>query len=163
MKRALYPGSFDPITFGHINLIERALPLFDEVLVAVVDNPKKSAFFTPEERVDMIKQSFENHPLRQKLRLDHFSGLLVDYARTQKASVLLRGLRSAPDFEIEFQMAHANRKIGQGLETFFMMTGEEFFYISSQFVREVASFGGDVSAFVPPHVAKRLIVSQNCQ
>ena len=150
---ALYPGSFDPLTFGHLNLIKRGAKIFDEVLVAIAHNVRKTALFTPDERMAMIAEAVE--PLGN-VRVATFEGLLVDYAKKSQATAILRGLRAVSDFEFEFQLAHMNRRLGEGLETVFMMTGEEHFYVSSQLVREVAQFGGNVGGLVPPHVEQRL-------
>ena len=150
--RALYPGSFDPITLGHLNLITRGLKMFDQLIVAVAHNPRKQGLFTVDERMDMIRKAIPD----PRVEVTHFEGLLVNAAQQFKASVVLRGLRGVADFEFEFQMTHINRRLGQGLETLFMMTGEEHFYVSSQFVREIAMFGGSVTGLVPPHVEKCL-------
>ena len=134
MTLALYPGSFDPVTFGHINLMRRGLKLFDSLIVGVAHNVRKQGLFTPQERVDMIAQAIDD----PRLEVTAFEGLLTQYAQKRGASVILRGLRAVSDFEFEFQLAHMNRRIGQGLETVFMMTGEEHFYVSSQIIREIA-------------------------
>lgn len=152
MTLALYPGSFDPITNGHLNLIRRGLQLFDSLIVAVAHNVRKKSLFTVQERMDMIAESVDD----PRLEVAAFEGLLTVYAQKRSAQVVLRGLRAVSDFEFEFQLAHMNRRIGAGLETVFMMTGEEHFYVSSQIVREIASFGGQVTGFVPPHVERRL-------
>lgn len=153
MTVALYPGSFDPVTYGHINLIHRGLGLFDKVLVAVARNVRKQALFTPEERMAMIAEAVGQNA---RLEVCAFDGLLVDYANQRGATCVLRGLRAVSDFEFEFQLAHMNRRLSAGLETVFMMTGEEHFYVSSQMVREVASFGGNVAGLVTPHVEQQL-------
>jgi pantetheine-phosphate adenylyltransferase len=153
MTVALYPGSFDPITYGHINLINRGLGLFDKLLVAVAKNVRKQALFSPEERMEMISEALGENA---RIEVCAFDGLLVDYANVRGATCILRGLRAVSDFEFEFQLAHMNRRLSAGLETVFMMTGEEHFYVSSQMVREVASFGGKVAGLVPPHVEQRL-------
>lgn len=153
MPRALYPGSFDPLTNGHVDVIDRALRVFGQLLVAVAVNPKKKPLFSPRARVEMIREVFSRQP---GVEVDHFSGLLVDYARSRGAGVIVRGLRAVSDFEYEFQMANMNRKLAPELETFFVMTGEGHFYVSSQTVKEVAELGGRVNEFVPPSVAKRL-------
>jgi len=153
MTVALYPGSFDPVTYGHINLIHRGLGLFDKVIVAVAKNVRKQALFTPEERMAMISEALGENA---RLEVCAFEGLLVDYAGQRGATCVLRGLRAVSDFEFEFQLAHMNRRLSAGLETVFMMTGEEHFYVSSQMVREVASFGGKVAGLVPPHVEQQL-------
>lgn len=153
MTIALYPGSFDPVTYGHLNLINRGLGLFDKLLVAVAKNVRKQALFTPEERMALIHESIGDN---QRVEVCAFDGLLVDYANQRGATCIVRGLRAVSDFEFEFQLAHMNRRLSAGLETVFMMTGEEHFYVSSQMVREVASFGGKVAGLVPPHVEHAL-------
>ena len=153
MTIALYPGSFDPMTYGHLNLINRGLGLFDKLLVAVAKNVRKQALFTPEERMALISESTGDNA---RVEVCAFDGLLVNYANQRGATCILRGLRAVSDFEFEFQLAHVNRRLSAGLETVFMMTGEEHFYVSSQMVREVASFGGKVAGLVPPHVEHAL-------
>lgn len=153
MKIAIYPGSFDPITYGHLNLIERGLKVFDKLVVAVARNVNKSALFSAEERMEMIREASADI---RGVEVDSFEGLLVEYARQRSAKVILRGLRAISDFEFEFQLAHMNRRLNPELETVFMMTGEDHFYVSSQLVREVASFGGAVTGLVPEHVERRL-------
>ena len=150
---AIYPGSFDPLTLGHLNLIQRGLATFDRLIVAVVYNPNKSSLFTPEERMAMIREATKNDP---RIEVDSFHGLLVDYCEKKKVNVVLRGLRAAQDFEYEFEMAMMNRRLRPGLELVFMMTDDAFFYISATMVREVAKLGGDVSQFVPSQVLKHL-------
>jgi pantetheine-phosphate adenylyltransferase len=150
---AIYPGSFDPITNGHIELIFRGLEVFDRLVVAVAHNPRKEPMFTTEERTRLIREAL---PERPDLEVDCFEGLLVDYAARRHARVILRGLRAVADFEYEFQMANMNKKINPAVETLFMMTGEKYFFLSSQNVREVATFGGPVDDLVPPNVAKAL-------
>lgn len=154
MTIALYPGSFDPITNGHLNIIERGLQLFDTLVVAVSRNIRKKALFTAEERVEMLREVIGHHAT---VEIDTFDGLLVDYARSRQAKVILRGLRAISDFEFEFQMTHMNRRLAPEVETVFMMTGEEHFYVSSSLVREVAHFGGSVTGLVPPTVEERLL------
>ena len=153
MTLAIYPGSFDPITNGHVNLIERGLKVFDKLVVAIANNVRKTPLFTIAERKEMIREAVGN---TDKIEIDTFDGLLVDYATTRAPAVVLRGLRAISDFEFEFQMAHMNRRLQPELETVFMMTGEDHFYVSSQIVREVASFGGSVSGLVPSNVEQRL-------
>jgi pantetheine-phosphate adenylyltransferase len=150
---ALYPGSFDPLTHGHLNVIHRGLKLFDHLIVAVAHNVRKKALFDVEERKAMIAQAVGPDP---RVEVTSFEGLLVQYAQDRQANCILRGLRAVSDFEFEFQLAHLNRRLGRGLETVFMMTGEEHFYVSSQMVREIASFSGNVSGLVPPHVEHKL-------
>ena len=152
---AVYPGSFDPITNGHIDLVKRTLRVFDRIIVAIATNPEKdSSLFTVEERLQMIREVFRS--LGKRVQVDSFEGLLVNYAERTGAKVIIRGLRAISDFEYEFQMAMMNRSLKPNLETLFMMTGESYFYISSRLVKEVVSFGGDVSGLVPKIVLKRL-------
>jgi len=154
-KIAVYPGSFDPITNGHIDLVERTLRVFNRVIVAIASNPNKDdSLFSVNERLEMIQQVFRAQGKR--VQADSFEGLLVDYAEKVGAGVIIRGLRAVSDFEYEFQMAMMNRELRPKLETLFMMTGESYFYISSRLVKEVVSLGGDVSALVPKIVLKKL-------
>ena len=150
---AVYPGSFDPVTNGHIDIISRARHLFDKVIVAVLDNPVKSKSFTVEERVQMLKASLAGH---KGVEVDSFSGLLVDYLRRKKATNIIRGLRAVSDLEYEFQLASMNRHLFGKCETVFLMPDERYTYLSSSIVREVARMGGDVSGLVPTPVAKHL-------
>jgi pantetheine-phosphate adenylyltransferase len=149
---AIYPGSFDPLTHGHLSIITRGLRILDKLIVAVVLNPKKQPLFSVEERMQLIRDAV-NDP---RVEVDQFQGLLVDYARRKGVTTVLRGLRAVSDFEYEFQMANMNRKLEPDFETIFMMTGEDYFYISSQLVREVAALGGNVGGLVPPNVLARL-------
>ncbi len=152
---AVYPGSFDPITNGHIDLVKRTLCVFDRVVVAIATNPDKDdCLFSVEERLEMIREVFKK--LRKHVRVDSFEGLLVNYAEKTGARVIIRGLRAISDFEYEFQMAMMNRGLKPNIETLFMMTGESYFYISSRLVKEVVSLGGDVSELVPKNVLRRL-------
>jgi len=157
MTLALYPGSFDPITNGHINIIQRGLNIFDKLVVAVAINVRKTPLFSAEERMEMIREAVDS----DRVEVDCFEGLLVDYAIRRQSNVVLRGLRALSDFEFEFQLAHMNRRLGaeseNGLDTVFMMTGEEHFYVSSSLVREISSFGGNVSDFIPDSVESRLL------
>lgn len=150
---AIYPGSFDPLTLGHLDLIERASRIFDQVIVAVGVNSRKKTVFSAEERIAMVKGAVKG---LKNVKVDAFDGLLVNYARAKDIHVLLRGLRAFSDFEYEFQMALANRKMASEIEMIFLMPKETFSYISSSTVREIAERGGDVSPFVPP-VVKRFI------
>lgn len=153
MRLAVYPGTFDPITNGHLDLIDRAANLFDRVVVAVATNPAKEPLFTLEERLEMIRRSateFDN------VDVDHFEGLLVDYARGINACAIVRGLRAVSDFEYEFQMALMNRKLSNGIVTVFLMPGDKYTYLNSSIVKEVARFGGDVGCFVPSYVEDKL-------
>ncbi|SVE58341.1 uncharacterized protein METZ01_LOCUS511195 [marine metagenome] len=156
MTLAVYPGSFDPITNGHINLIERGLQVFDRLVVAVANNVRKKALFTADERIKMIEEAIDS----DRLEVDTFDGLLVDYAKERNARIILRGLRALSDFEFEFQLAHMNARLGSsmpgGIETMFMMTGEEHFYVSSSLIREISSFGGSVTGLVPTRVEEML-------
>ena len=153
MPVALYPGSFDPLTNGHLSLIQRGLETFDRVIVAIANNPKKTPLFSVDERRALITEAVQGNP---RVEIDAFDGLLVEYAKRRGLKVILRGLRAVSDFEYEFQLANMNRKLAPQIETVFMMTGEDYFYISSQLVREVASFGGDVTGMVPDNVLARL-------
>ncbi|HWP60561.1 MAG TPA: pantetheine-phosphate adenylyltransferase [Candidatus Acidoferrales bacterium] len=154
-KVALYPGSFDPITNGHVDLVQRTLQVFDRIIVAISVNPdKRDALFTVEERLQMAREVFRDS--KGRVKVDSFEGLLVDYAKRAGATVIIRGLRAVSDFEYEFQMAMMNRHLKPDLETLFMMTGQSFFYISSRLVKEVMSLGGDVSHVVPENVLKKL-------
>jgi len=153
---AVYPGSFDPITNGHVDIVRRSLQVFTRVIVAVAFNANKdSAWFLPEERVAMIRETFRSEG--ERVEADAFSGLLVDYAATRGANVIVRGLRAVADFEYEFQMAMMNRHLRPQVETIFMMTGESHFYTSSRLVKEVASLGGNVAGLLPDHVVPQLI------
>ncbi len=155
MTVAVYPGSFDPITNGHVDIVRRSLQVFDRVIVGVAFNPHKdSAWFTPEERVEMIRETFRAES--DRVLVDAFSGLLVDYAVTRGANVIIRGLRAVADFEYEFQMTMMNRHLTPQVETIFMMTGESHFYTSSRLVKEVASLGGNVAGLIPDNVVPRL-------
>ena len=153
MKRAIYPGSFDPVTFGHIDVIGRALRLFDEVIVAVAPSEGKSPLFPVVERLDLIRASL---PGETRLSVKQFDGLLVDFVKAEKAAAVIRGLRAVSDFEFEFQMALMNRRLAPDVETIFLMPKEDYSYISSRIVKEVARLGGDVSGVVPAPVAAAL-------
>ncbi len=146
MLRAIYPGSFDPITNGHLDVLARAARLFDEVIMAVANNQSKQVLFSVAERVDLLKISCQHLP---NVRVASFDGLLVDFARQSEAKAVIRGLRAVSDFEFEFQMALMNRSLEPGLEALFLMPSEEYSYISSRMVKEVARLGGEVSRFVP--------------
>ncbi len=151
---AIYPGTFDPLTTGHLDLILRSCDIFAQVIVAVADSLPKSPLFSIQERVDMIKQVTKHLP---KVEVESFSGLLVDYMRSRHAHVALRGLRAISDFEYEFQLAQMNRKLYPEFEIVYMMPDEKYTYISSSLVKQVAAFGGDVSAFVPDEIRPKLI------
>jgi pantetheine-phosphate adenylyltransferase len=152
-KIAVYPGSFDPITNGHVNLIERALEVFDRLVVAVAHNPNKSALFSVEERLEMIRVALKNNP---RVVVASFEGLLVDFVEKQGAGVIVRGLRALSDFEYEFQMTLMNRKLNRKVDTIFLMTGYKWFYTSSRIIKEAASLGGSVRGLVPEIVHQRL-------
>jgi pantetheine-phosphate adenylyltransferase len=146
---ALYPGSFDPPTNGHLSIIQRGLRVFDELVVAVLRNPAKDALFTVEERVELLRGAVNGD---KRVTVKTFEGLLVKFAQQEGVNTVLRGLRAVSDFEYEFQMANMNRKLDKEIETLFMMTGEDYFYISSRFVRDVARLGGEVDGLVPQNV-----------
>jgi pantetheine-phosphate adenylyltransferase len=153
MKRAIYPGSFDPVTNGHLDVIGRAGKLFDEIIVAVAHNDEKAPLFSLEERLALLHQALDKI---DNVRVAQFDGLLVEFAAAQKANAVIRGLRAVSDFEFEFQMALMNRKLEDSVETIFLMPKEEYTYLSSRLVKEVARLGGDVSGFVPRPVAEAL-------
>jgi pantetheine-phosphate adenylyltransferase len=146
---ALYPGSFDPPTNGHLSIIQRGLKVFDELIVAVLRNPAKDAVFSVEERVELLREAVNGD---KRVTVKTFEGLLVKFAQQERVNTVLRGLRAVSDFEYEFQMANMNRKLDKEIETLFMMTGEDYFYISSRFVRDVARLGGEVDGLVPQNV-----------
>lgn len=153
MKRAIYPGSFDPVTTGHLDVLDRAARLFDEVIVAVAYNDQKQALFSSEERMTLLKGATER---LKNVRVERFDGLLVEFARQQEAGAVIRGLRAVSDFEFEFQMALMNRKLEPEIETIFLTPREEYTYLSSRLVKEIARLGGNVDPFVPPSVAEAL-------
>jgi pantetheine-phosphate adenylyltransferase len=146
---ALYPGTFDPITNGHLDIIQRSLAIFDRVLVAIAVNVRKEPLFTTQERMDLIRAAVGPEP---RLEVDSFHGLLVDYVLHRGARIVVRGLRAIADFEYEFQLAHMNRRLAPGVDTIFLPTTQENFYVSSSLVKEIASFGGDISGVVPAAV-----------
>jgi pantetheine-phosphate adenylyltransferase len=152
-RRAIYPGTFDPVTYGHIDLIQRARKIFDEVIVAVAHNPGKHPLFTVEERVALLRRTTRS---LRGVSVDHFDSLVVNYARRKGARVVIRGLRMLSDFEYEFQMALTNRKLASDVETIFMMPSESFSYVSARLLKEAGELGADLSAFVPSFVAKAL-------
>jgi pantetheine-phosphate adenylyltransferase len=153
MRRAIYPGSFDPVTNGHLDVIERARKLFDEIVVAVAHNDEKQPLFSLEQRLDLLQQTAGRI---ENVRIAQFSGLLVEFARAEQAGAVIRGLRAVSDFEFEFQMALMNRSLNAAVETIFLMPKEEYTYLSSRIVKEIARLGGNVSIFVPNCVAKAL-------
>ncbi|NLM03948.1 MAG: pantetheine-phosphate adenylyltransferase [Clostridiales bacterium] len=146
MNIAIYPGSFDPITNGHLDIIDRASRIYDKLIVSVLQNPNKNPMFTLEERVKLIKEVVKSY---DNVTIDSFSGLLIDYAKSQNANVIIKGLRAVSDFEYEFQMALMNRKLSSDIETVFLMTSSQYSYLSSSIVKEVASFGGCIRGLVP--------------
>ncbi len=152
MKKAIYPGSFDPVTFGHLDVIERASQMFDELTVSVLNNVNKSALFSVEERVNILKEATKHLP---NVYVDSFTGLLIDYAKEKQIHVAIRGLRAITDFEYELQIAQTNRLLSKGrLDTVFLTTSLEYAYLSSSTIKEIASFEGDISQCVPDFVAK---------
>ncbi len=151
--KAIYPGSFDPITYGHLDVIQRALKIFDELWVVVMVNPKKKPLLSLEKRLELIEELLRDEP---RVHVDNHSGLLVDYAKNKNIRTIVRGLRAVTDFQYELEMAIANKHLWHELETVFLMTDEKYSFLSSGLVREVASMGGDVSNWVPPNVLKTL-------
>jgi pantetheine-phosphate adenylyltransferase len=154
MRTVIYPGSFDPVTNGHLDVIQRASKLFDHVIVAVAENEKKSPLFSLAERRELVARSIEG---LQRVSVDTFTCLLVEYVQQQSAGAIIRGLRAVSDFEFEFQMALMNRKLNEGIETIFMMPKDTYTFLSSRLVKEIARLGGDISSFVPPAVQLALV------
>jgi pantetheine-phosphate adenylyltransferase len=152
-KVAIYPGSFDPVTNGHIDIIERGLKLFDKVIVTILYNPNKEYLFSLEERLEMLRDCTKNY---KNVEIDSYDGLLVDYADSRKAHAILRGLRAMSDFEYEFQMALMNRRLNRDVQTVFLMTGFRWIYTSSSIIKEAVQFGGNIEGMVPPLVKKKL-------
>jgi len=161
-KRCVFPGSFDPVTIGHLDLIERAAGLYDEVVVAVLHNPAKTGRFTVEKRIELLKKACAHLP---NVSFDHFEGLLVDYMRASRTRVVLRGLRGTKDFESECQMAQLNHQMAPEVETLFLMTHPAHAHISSSAVREIGMFGGDVTPYVPQSIAQEVaqLLSPRCE
>jgi len=153
MKIAVYPGTFDPVTYGHIDIIKRASRIFDKVIVAVAENPQKEVLFSVDERIEMLKDAIKG---MKNVKVDHFKGLVVDYVKRQGSNVMIRGLRMISDFEYEFQMALTNRKLAGSIETIFMMPHEDYSYVSSKLIKEAASLGANVEKFVPKKAAMAL-------
>ncbi len=149
MVKAVYPGSFDPVTNGHVDIIDRASKVFDQLIVAVLENPRKNPLFSIEERVKMLNRIIDRYP---NVEVDYYRGLLIEYSRKRGAKIIIKGLRAISDFEFEFQMALVNRKLDCDVETLFMMTNNKYSYISSSIVKEVASYGGDIKDLVPREV-----------
>lgn len=154
MSVALYPGSFDPITNGHVSIIKSGLVVFDKIIVAVLKNPKKDALFSVEERLGMIREELKDEP---KIEVDSFEGLTVEYCRQKNVRVVLRGLRAVADFEYELQLANMNRHLNPNVETVFLMANDAYFYVSSNIVKEAARLGGDVTQLVPNSVQRPLL------
>jgi len=152
-KLVIYPGTFDPITNGHISVVSRALKIFDRLVIAILNNPNKLPLFSMEERIQMIREVLKD---QRHVEVESFNGLLVDYVIQKKTNVVIRGLRALSDFEYEFQMALMNRKLSREVQSIFLMTDYKWFYTSSTIIKEAASLGGDVSGLVPPIVCKKL-------
>ena len=152
-RTAVYPGTFDPITNGHLSIVNRALKIFDKLIIAIFNNPQKEPLFSIEERIAMIKDVLRS---KSNIEVDVFDGLLVDYVLKKKSNVILRGIRALSDFEYEFQMALMNRKLNRDVQSIFLMTDYKWFYISSTIIKEAASFNGDISGLVPPSVCEKL-------
>ena len=155
---AIYPGSFDPITYGHLDIIQRGLKIFDHVIVAVARNSQKNSLFSIDERVDLIRSVLKDE---SRVSVDTFTGLLIDYVASKKAHVVIRGLRAISDFEYEFQIAQMNSTIGHDIETMFMMTSVQYGYLSSSIVREVCALGGNVDSFVPVEIKAAMLAKYN--
>lgn len=153
MKRAIYPGTFDPVTYGHLDIVNRGLSIFDEIIIAVAADSQKKTLFTVEERIDMIRRAIGEMP---RVSVESFKGLLVRHIEGKNAHAIIRGLREVSVFEYEFQMALMNRKLNKNIETIFLMSNEKYTYLTSSIVKEVAFLGGDVKAFVPPYVRSLL-------
>lgn len=149
IRRAIYPGSFDPMTNGHVDIVERSLRIFDELTIVVASSSRKEALLDIDERVEIIRRVFRG---KRRVKVDRWDGLIMDCARERRAQAVIRGLRAASDFEYEFMMAAMNKRLNPGVETFFMMTGQNLFFISSTMIKEIFLFGGDVSRYVPREV-----------
>ncbi len=150
---AIYPGSFDPVTNGHLDIVERGLKIFDKIIVTILHNPAKTTLFNVNERLEMLKMSLENFP---NAEADSYSGLLIDYVAQRKATAILRGMRAVSDFEYEFQMALMNRRLNREIQTVFLMTGLRWIFTSSSIIKEAVRFGGDIADMVPPLVERKL-------
>lgn len=157
MRRAIYPGTFDPITYGHLDILNRAIKLFDEIIITIAVNPGKEPLFSLDERRKLIEKTLETHSDKTQIKIEGFDGLLVNFAMEKKASAIIRGLRAVSDFEYEFQMALMNRRLSDGISTVFMMPHEKYTYLNSTIVKEVARLGGNISNFVPPEVEQALL------
>ncbi|MBC2696249.1 MAG: pantetheine-phosphate adenylyltransferase [Desulfobacteraceae bacterium] len=158
-RTAIYPGSFDPVTNGHVDIVERGLKIFDKIIVAILRNPAKEALFTVEERKEMIETSLNKY---SNVEIDVFEGLLVDYAKKRNAGTILRGMRAVSEFEYEFQLALMNRKLNREIQTVFLMTGFRWIFTSSSIIKEAASFGGNINGMVPPLVSLKLKEKFGC-
>ncbi len=158
MRRAIYPGSFDPVTFGHIDMIERSAKIVDELVVAILNNSAKNPLFSVEERVSMLKEITNHVP---NVKINFFDGLLIDYAKKIEATIIIRGLRAVTDFEYELQIAQTNRIVNSEIDTIFLTTSLEYAYLSSTIVKEVASYGGDISHFVPEQLIPQIYEKYN--
>ena len=152
-KLAIYPGSFDPVTLGHVDVVERSLSIFDEIIVLIAESSQKKSLFSVGERKALLQETFKKE---KRVIIDTWDGLLVDYASQKKARAIIRGLRAVSDFEYEFQMAAMNKRLNPKIDTFFMMTSEDTYFVSSHLVREVAKLGGALKHIVPPHVEQKL-------
>jgi pantetheine-phosphate adenylyltransferase len=161
MRKAIYPGTFDPITNGHLDILNRAIKLFDEIFITIAVNPGKKPLFSLDERKELIEKTLVNHSSKTKVKIEGFDGLLVNFAMERKVSAIIRGLRAVSDFEYEFQMALMNRRLSDGISTVFMMPHEKYTYLNSTIVKEVARLGGNISNFVPPVVEKALLKKFN--
>ena len=153
MRRVIYPGTFDPLTNGHLSIIKRALKIFDKLVVAILINPSKTPLFPLEERISMLNEIFKDE---KNVEVDTFNGLLIDYAVKKKSNIIVRGLRALSDFEYEFQLALMNRKLNRDIQSVFLMTDYKWFYISSTIIKEAASYNGDIKGLVPPVVCAKL-------
>ena len=158
-KTAIYPGTFDPITNGHLSIVNRALKIFDHLIITILHNPQKSPLFSLDERISLIKNVLKDKP---NVEVDSFDGLLVDYVVEKKSNVVLKGLRALSDFEYEFQMALMNRKLNRDIQSVFLMTDYKWFYISSTIIKEAARFGGDINGLAPPIVCRKLKEKYGC-
>ncbi len=152
-KVAIYPGTFDPLTNGHLSIIKRALKIFDKLIIAILINPNKTPLFSLEERISMLEDIFKDE---ENIEVDSYNGLLIDYAVKKKSNIVVRGLRALSDFEHEFQMALMNRKLNRDIQSVFLMTDYKWFYISSTIVKEAALYGGEIKGLVPPIVCEKL-------
>ncbi len=157
-KKAVYPGSFDPITNGHLDILDRGLNLFPEVTILVAGTGHKNPLFSPDERVDLIREATAT---RKGVTVERWSGLIMDYAREKKIAAVIRGLRAASDFEYEFMMASMNKQLNPDVETLFMMTAQNLFFVSSTMIKELFYYGGDISPYVPANVVRRLQLRKN--